>query len=64
MAECIKKLCHKAFSVPTLPRTTAAVKEPKVADFEPNSASYGVWPTKGSSLSRNNILRNQFFHPA
>ena len=39
MAECIKKLCHKAFSVPTLPRTTAAVKEPKVADFEPNSAT-------------------------
>ena len=39
MAECIKKLCHKAFSVTNLPRTTAVVKEPKVADFEPNSAT-------------------------
>ena len=33
-----------------------------VADFDPNSATFGVWPTNGSSLSRSNILRNRFIH--
>ena len=33
-----------------------------LADFAPNSATFGVWPTNGSSSSRNNILRNRFFH--
>ena len=33
-----------------------------VAEFAPNSATVGVWPTNGSSLWRNNILRNRFFH--
>ena len=33
-----------------------------MADFDPNSASFGVWPTNGFSLSRSNILRNRFFH--
>ena len=33
-----------------------------MADFDPNSATFGVWPTNGSSSSRNNILRNRFFH--
>ena len=33
-----------------------------VADFDPKSATFGVWPTNGSSSSRNNILRNRFFH--
>ena len=33
-----------------------------MADFEHNSATFGVWMTNGSSLWRNNILRNRFFH--
>ena len=33
-----------------------------VAEFAPNSATFGVWPTNGCSLSRNNILCNRFFH--
>ena len=33
-----------------------------VAEFAPNSATFGVWSTNGSSSSRNNILRNRFFH--
>ena len=33
-----------------------------VAEFAPKSATFGVWSTNGSSSSRNNILRNRFFH--
>ena len=33
-----------------------------MAEFDPNSATFSVWPTNGCSLSRNNILRNRFFH--
>ena len=33
-----------------------------LAEFAPNSATFGDWPTNGSSSSRNNILRNRFFH--
>ena len=33
-----------------------------LAEFAPKSATFGVWSTNGSSSSRNNILRNRFFH--
>ena len=33
-----------------------------MAEFAPNSATFGVWPTNGCSLSRNDILCNRFFH--
>ena len=33
-----------------------------MAEFAPKSATFGVWSTNGSSSSRNNILRNRFFH--
>ena len=33
-----------------------------MAEFDPKSAICGVWPTNGSSSSKNNILRNRFFH--
>ena len=33
-----------------------------MAEFAPNSATVGVWPTNGGSLSRNNILCNRLFH--
>ena len=33
-----------------------------VAEFAPKSATFGVWPTNGCRLSRNNILCNWFFH--
>ena len=33
-----------------------------VAEFGSKSATFGVWPTNGSSSSRNNILCNRFFH--
>ena len=32
-----------------------------MAEFERKSATFGVWPTNGSILSRSNILRNRFF---
>ena len=32
-----------------------------LAEFGSNSATFGVWPTNGSSSSRNNILRKRFF---
>ena len=32
-----------------------------VAEFDPNSATFGVWLTSGSRSSRNNIPRNRFF---
>ena len=33
-----------------------------LAEFAPNSATFGVWPTNGFSLSMSNIIRNRFFH--
>ena len=33
-----------------------------MADFDPKSATFGVWLTNGSRSSRSNILRNRFFH--
>ena len=33
-----------------------------LAEFAPKSATFGVWLTNGSSLSRSNIRRNRFFH--
>ena len=33
-----------------------------MAEFAPKSATFGVWPTNGCRLSRNNILCNWFFH--
>ena len=40
---------------------TPAVSSVAVADFAPKSATFGLRPTNGSSLSRLNILRNRFF---
>ena len=39
-----------------------ASRSPEVAELCAKSATFGVWPTNGSSLSRSNILRNWFFH--
>ena len=33
-----------------------------MADFALKSATIGVWPTNGCSLSRSNILCNRLFH--
>lgn len=58
MAEYIRKLCHKAFSVTTLPRTAAVVKEPKMAEFEPNSAT-----AVGGDRVHNELAENARFSP-
>ena len=62
MADFIDELCQKRAASAASPRTTTGAGEPKVAEFEQNSATFVVRRTNGCSLSRNNILCNRFFH--